>query len=154
NRSAWQPLADKTGGEIEVIVLQEDNGMRAVSAIAGATIGSGGSIRLRLVDDSSGNRGVDGAVAMFPGVILRLSKAGPGGGIPEIVLKKPEQLIADLVVVERIDLGRQADVTHLNQLAPKPNLARDDAPLWGLGEGEMVARGHCCSDPGEGQAAG
>src|SRR5258708_306542 len=48
---------------------------------------------------------VDGAVPLIPRQVLALRDIGCAGHIPEVVLQEPQQLVAYLVVVARVDAG-------------------------------------------------
>src|SRR5690606_22452440 len=83
----WTLLADHLADEVELVVLQEDDGLTATTgALAGG-------------DDLVGEHPVYLDVAVAPGVPGLVGDVGSAGGVPQVVLEEPEQGVADLVVV-------------------------------------------------------
>ena len=91
-RDLGVPLAHERGRDIEVVVVEEDRGLR---------------LALELLDDSVGEVAVDGDVAVVPG----RAEIPPGVvlALPEPVLDEPEHRVRDHVVVEVVGGGRVRD---------------------------------------------
>ncbi len=129
----WTLFPDKSCRKIEMVVLQHDD--RFVLAL------------LSRGENFISEQLVHRDVAVFPGVPDFLINVGRAWCIPEIVLQKPEQGIADQVVVLVIDLGFRN-----NELNPEIRLwtGRADQPLAGAASdfrAGAVAIGHGGGDP-------
>ncbi len=131
----WTLLTDHLADEVELVVLQEDDGLTATTgALAGG-------------DDLVGEHPVYLDVAVAPGVPGLVGDVGSAGGVPQVVLEEPEQGIADLVVVLVVGLL----VGH-DKAKAEPGAAlgwRDDllaAPAR-HGPALAVAGGHGGGDP-------
>ena len=91
-RDLGVPLAHERGRDVEVVVVEEDRGLR---------------LALELLDDRVGEVAVDRDVAVVPGRAEILP--GVVLALPEPVLDEPEHRVRDHVVVEVVGDGRMRD---------------------------------------------
>src|SRR5258706_3242328 len=92
---------------------------------------------------------VDGAVPLIPRQVLALRDIGCAGHIPEVVLQEPQQLVAYLVVVARVDGRGDINVAHPEGRAPQPHLPRWRVAIW---KRLTVGLGHRRGYPGQREA--
>ena len=126
------PFAHHPRAEIEVIVLQHDQRIAARCLSGGDNL-----IREQLVDDD---------VAVPPGVPDFLRDVRRSRRIPQIVLKEPEQWVADdvVILVVRLRLGHDEAQAELARVA---KLDQPFAGVLSVSGAQTIALGHRCRDP-------
>ena len=128
-------FADAGGGQVEVVVLEEDEGrLRVVLSLGG---------------DGVGDRLVDGDVAALPGLVDGAADVGRARRVPHVVLEEPEQGVAEDVVVPLVDVAGHDDEADVDLV-----IGELEEAAVGLFGGAAVAVGHGGGDPGGGEEAG
>src|SRR5579859_958140 len=98
----WHPLTNHSRGQVEVIVLEEDQG---------SLFGGG-----RSSSDGFRDALIDGHITLLPGGVNRVIDYR--GKLPEIVLDEPEQWIGNDAVVLGVRLRRRRRIADGNRRVP------------------------------------
>jgi hypothetical protein len=142
-------LADEGRGEVEVIVLQEHDGLAWGRRCGGHHLFSEESI--------------DCNVSLVPGLPGLVVDVGRARSIPKIMLQEPEQGIGDPVVIAMVGFGIGNDEAKSEtrqiryreeRFSPLPHLLRDDAISGSHRAGHPNGVGEaCCGAHGSNDSA-